>query len=30
VVTKSIRLSDEEAKEIAGYLDLVGGTGAAL
>jgi hypothetical protein len=30
VVTKSIRLSDEEAKEIAGYLDLVGGTEAAL
>jgi hypothetical protein len=30
VVTKSIRLSESEAREIAGYLDLVGGTEAAL
>ena len=30
VVTKSIRLSDAEAREIAGYLELAGGTEAAL
>jgi len=30
MVTKSIRLSEIEAQEVAGYLDLVGGTEAAL
>jgi len=30
MVTKSIRLSETEAEEIAVYLDLVGGTEAAL
>jgi hypothetical protein len=30
VVTKSIRLSDAEAGEVAAYLRLVGGTEAAL
>lgn len=30
MVTKSIRLSDAEAQEVASYLSLVGGTEAAL
>lgn len=30
VVTKAIRLTEEEATEVARYLDLVGGTEAAL
>ena len=30
MVTKSIRLTEEEADEVAGYLQLVGGTVAAL
>jgi predicted HTH domain antitoxin len=30
VVTKSIRLSDAEAREIAGYVELVGGSEAAI
>lgn len=30
MVTKSIRLSDAEARELAAYLSLVGGTEAAL
>ena len=30
MVTKSIRLSDAEAREVATYLSLVGGTEAAL
>jgi len=30
VVTKSIRLSDAEAREVAAYLSIVGGTEAAL
>jgi len=30
MVTKSIRLSDAEAREVAAYLSLVGGTEAAL
>src|SRR5438477_7437556 len=30
MVTKSIRLTDEESAEVARYLDLVGGTEAAL
>lgn len=30
MVTKSIRLSESESREVAGYLEMVGGTEAAL
>lgn len=30
LITKSIRLTEEEAEEVSDYLDLVGGTEAAL